>query len=60
MRWLVFWSSFRTTRDLAIVGLMLLQGLRSAEVLGLNPTTCCFPKGSCASAAREASCDFFH
>lgn len=32
-----FWSSFRTTRDLAIVGLMLLQGLRSAEVLGLNP-----------------------
>ena len=29
-----FWSSFRTTRDLAIVGLMLLQGLRSAEVLG--------------------------
>src|SRR5256885_6157910 len=31
-----FWSSFRTTRDLAIVGLMLLQGLRSAEVLVLN------------------------
>src|SRR5712691_11371459 len=28
-----FWSSFRTSRDLAIVGLMLLQGLRSAEVL---------------------------
>ena len=31
-----FWSSFRTARDLAIVGLMLLQGLRSAEVVGLN------------------------
>jgi integrase len=31
-----FWSSFRTSRDLAIVGLMLLQGLRSGEVLGLN------------------------
>jgi len=31
-----FWSSFCTARDLAIVGLMLLQGLRSAEVLGLN------------------------
>jgi integrase len=31
-----FWSSFRTARDLAIVGLMLLQGLRSAEVLVLN------------------------
>jgi integrase len=31
-----FWLSFRTSRDLAIVGLMLLQGLRSAEVLALN------------------------
>ena len=32
-----FWSSFHTSRDLAIVGLMLLQGLRSSEVLALNP-----------------------
>jgi integrase len=31
-----FWSSFRTARDLAIVGLMLLHGLRSAEVMALN------------------------
>ena len=31
-----FWSSFRTSRDLAIVGLMLLQGLRSQEVMDLN------------------------
>jgi integrase/recombinase XerD len=31
-----FWSGFSTSRDLAIVGLMLLQGLRSAEVLALN------------------------
>jgi integrase len=31
-----FWSSFRTSRDLAIVGVMLLQGLRSGEVLDLN------------------------
>lgn len=31
-----FWSSFRTSRDLAVVGLMLLQGLRSQEVLDLN------------------------
>jgi len=31
-----FWSSFRTSRDLAIVGLMLLQGLRSKEVLALH------------------------
>jgi len=31
-----FWSSFRTARDLAIVGLMLLQGLRLQEVIALN------------------------
>jgi integrase len=32
-----FWSSFHNARDLAIVGLMLMQGLRSAEVLAMNP-----------------------
>lgn len=31
-----FWASFRTSRDLAIVGLMLLQGLRLKEVIALN------------------------
>jgi len=31
-----FWSSFHNSRDLAIVGLMLLDGLRSCEVLALN------------------------
>jgi integrase len=31
-----FWSSFRTARDLAIVALMLLNGLRSREVLSLK------------------------
>ena len=31
-----FWQSFRTFRDLAVVGLMLLDGLRSCEVLGLE------------------------
>lgn len=31
-----FWSSFRTARDLAMVALMLLNGLRSREVLGLK------------------------
>jgi integrase/recombinase XerD len=31
-----FWRSFRNARDLAIVGLMLLHGLRSAEVIALN------------------------
>jgi|APDOM4702015118_1054815.scaffolds.fasta_scaffold18802_1 site-specific recombinase XerD len=31
-----FWNSFRTFRDLAIVGLMLLDGLRCCEVLTLQ------------------------
>jgi integrase/recombinase XerD len=31
-----FWGSFRTSRDLAIVGLMLFNGLRSCEVLALH------------------------
>jgi len=31
-----FWRSFRTTRDLTLVALMLLNGLRSREVLGLK------------------------
>jgi site-specific recombinase XerD len=31
-----FWRSFRTFRDLAIVGLMLLDGLRGCEVLALQ------------------------
>jgi site-specific recombinase XerD len=39
-----FWSSFRTARDLAIVGLMLLHGLRSCEVLALNREDVQFPE----------------
>ena len=31
-----FWQSFRTYRDLALVGLMLLDGLRSCEALALQ------------------------
>ncbi|HEX8816486.1 MAG TPA: tyrosine-type recombinase/integrase [Terriglobales bacterium] len=31
-----FWQSFRTYRDLALVGLMLLDGLRCCEVLALE------------------------
>jgi integrase/recombinase XerD len=31
-----FWHSFRTFRDLALVGLMLLDGVRSYEVLGVQ------------------------
>jgi integrase len=39
-----FWSSFRTSRDLAIVGLMLLQGLRSREVIALNRADVLLPE----------------
>lgn len=39
-----FWSSFRTSRDPAIVGLMLLQGLRSREVIALNRDDVLFPE----------------
>lgn len=39
-----FWSSFRTSRDLAIVGLMLLEGLRSREVIALNRDDVLFPE----------------
>ena len=31
-----FWSSFRTSRDIGMVGLLLLNGLRSCEVLALE------------------------
>ncbi len=31
-----FWHSFRSFRDLALIGLMLLDGLRSCEVLSLQ------------------------
>jgi len=31
-----FWASFRTFRDLGVVGLMLLDGLRSCEILSLQ------------------------
>jgi integrase len=31
-----FWHSFHTSRDVAIVGLMVLHGLRSCEVIALN------------------------
>jgi integrase len=39
-----FWSSFHTSRDLAIVGLMLLQGLRSCEVLALDQEDLILPE----------------
>jgi site-specific recombinase XerD len=39
-----FWCSFRTSRDLAIVGLMLLQGPRSQEILDLNQDDMLLPE----------------
>jgi site-specific recombinase XerD len=38
-------DSFRSWRDKAIAGLMLLSGLRSAEVLGLNVADVDIPRG---------------
>ena len=40
-----FWQSFRTYRDLALVGLMLLDGLRSCEVLALELEDVQFAEG---------------
>ncbi len=48
-----FWSSFRTSRDLALVGLMLLQGLRSQEVLDLNRDD--MPCNVCTSSFDQKS-----
>ena len=39
-----FWQSFHTARDLAIIALMLLNGLRSREVLGLKLADLLFSK----------------
>jgi len=40
-----FWSSFRTSRDLAVVGVMLLHGLRRMEVLALDRDDVLLPEG---------------
>jgi site-specific recombinase XerD len=48
-----FWQSFRTYRDLALVGLMLLDGLRSCEVLALELEDLHSPTARCASTAKE-------
>jgi site-specific recombinase XerD len=39
-----FWSSFRTFRDLALLALMLFDGLRSCEVLHLQLTALLLPQ----------------
>jgi integrase len=40
-----FWAGFRNARDLAIVGLTLLEGLRSQEVMDLNRDDLLLPEG---------------
>jgi integrase len=47
-----FWASFRTSRDLAVVGLMLLEGLRFQEVLDLNREDLLLPEAQIRSAAK--------
>ena len=54
-----FWQSFRTYRDLALVGLMLLDGCAPARSWPWNWKTCNSLTARCASAAKEtksASC----
>jgi integrase len=51
-----FWSSFRTARDLAIVGMMLMHGLRSAEVIALNRDDVLLSEGQLRVHARATSC----
>src|SRR5947207_14660304 len=55
-----FWSSFRNSRDWAIVGLMLLQGLRSPEVWDLKRDDLLLAEAQirvhAAKAARPVSC----
>jgi integrase/recombinase XerD len=51
-----FWSSFRTYRDLSITALMLFNGLRSCEVIGLRLEELRFPEGQfrvCGKGNRE-------
>jgi site-specific recombinase XerD len=40
----LFWKGFRTFRDLAIIALMLLDGLRSCEILQLQLEDVSFPE----------------
>src|SRR5262249_24742803 len=55
-----FWSSFRNGRDLAIVGLMLHQGLRSREILGSTATICCLRRHSFGCGEKATRSGFFH
>jgi len=54
-----FWSSFHTSRDLAIVGLMLLHGLRSCEVLALNLEDIQFPDSQIRVLDSHSACGLY-
>lgn len=47
-------GSLRTTRDLAMAGLMLYRGLRSCEVLALESPMSISVAGGCLSRAKAA------
>lgn len=51
-----FWSSFRTARDIAIVGLLLLSGLRSCEVLALELEDLLLSEAQLRCAAKGRRC----
>ena len=53
-----FWASFRTSRDLAIVGLMLLEGLRFQEVLDLNRDDLLLPEAQIRVRGKGAKTRF--
>jgi hypothetical protein len=50
-----FWGTFRTYRDLGLVGLMLLDGLRSCEVLALQLEHVQLAEGQRKQATTRAS-----
>lgn len=51
-----FWSSFRTARDIVMVALLLLNGLRSCEVLALVRRIYGSAKRNCGCGARGRRC----
>jgi len=53
-----FWSSFRNSRDLAIVGLMLLQGLRPKKYWICGGRICCYRNRRSGCAAKATKPDF--
>lgn len=55
-----FWSSFHNCRDMALVALLLLNGLRSQEALSLRIEDVSFPRRSSAYKAKGAVSVYCH